>query len=190
MEDEVNRDESSPNRDVRQRAAKRIVLWRKPTGNISGQEENTAMTTFNAIFAQLTGGGTAPPSPGQTERDRGMSSGGGVGGVGGGGDGGSSGRRSSGSGSTGGSTRERGVGSGSASDMFGVPLMGSVVAYDPKNDKRDFGTPQVRMLWLSCKSSYPYSCGGRGGEETEMLCCVTSSNYPTTLHGAHPELSS
>lgn len=109
--------------------------------------ERSSMSAFNAFFAQLTGGGNSNTSPGSERDSRGGGGAGGAGVVGGGaggGDGGSSGRRGSGSGSVGGGNRDRGGGgSSSASDVFGVPLKGTVVTYRPETDRRHFGIPQV-----------------------------------------------
>lgn len=83
------------------------------------------MSAFNAFFAQLTGGGNAAgggaPSntTGSSSQDRRGSStadGGGGGGSGGAGVGG---------------------------EIFGVPLTGAAVTYDPESDRSRFGIPQV-----------------------------------------------
>lgn len=104
------------------------------------------MSAFNAFFAQLTGGG-APGTPsagggGHAERGRGNPAAGGsvignaIGGAGGigGGDGG-------------GSDNSSGAGVG-GSEVFGVPLNEANVTYYPESDRRRFGNPQVRVVFM------------------------------------------
>lgn len=128
--------------------AERIVLWRRPTGDIPKEEEDQTMAALNALFAQFTGAGTAPPSP-LSERERRVN-GGGTSSVPVGSDGGSAARHGNGSGGLGGSSRDRAGGSSSTSDSFGVALTGSVV-FDPKNGEGVFETPQVRVSHLFCR---------------------------------------
>lgn len=96
------------------------------------------MSAFNAFFAQLTGGGNAAgggaPSntAGSSSRDRRGSAtadGGGGGGVSG--------------------------GAGVGGEVFGVPLTGAAVTYDPENDRSRFGTPQVR--WYLSGRAYEHT---------------------------------
>lgn len=145
MEESVHRNQQFQSVDEQLAAeekTERIVLWRRPTGDIP-QEEDQTMAALNALFAQLTGAGTAPPSP-LSERERRVN-GGGTSSVPVGSDGGSAARHGNGSGGLGGSSRDRAGGSSSTSDSLGVALTGSVVVFDPKNSEGDFETPQVSV---------------------------------------------
>ena len=95
------------------------------------------MSAFNAFFAQLTGGGNstggAPSSTtvaAPAPRGTPAADGGSVG-AGGGGRGGT--------------------------EVFGVPLTGAAITYDPDSDRNSFGNPQVATFlcvslvnWESC----------------------------------------
>eukprot|EP00752_Nemacystus_decipiens_P016776 g15013.t1 len=97
------------------------------------------MSAFNAFFAQLTGGGNAAGgapsntagSSSQDRRGSATADGGGGGGGGGGGSG----------------------GAGVVGEVFGVPLTGAAVTYDPENDKSRFGTPQCETVTTLPESS-------------------------------------
>lgn len=85
------------------------------------------MSAFNAFFAQLTGGGnttggdpssiSAAAAAAPDPRGTPAAGGGGCGAGGGGGN----------------------------TEVFGVPLTGAAITYDPESDRSRFGNPQVRF---------------------------------------------
>lgn len=104
------------------------------------------MSAFNAFFAQLTGGGApagdAPPSAAAAASASASAAAGG-----------SADHRGNGTADGGGG------GGGRADGVFGVPLTGAAVTYDPESDRSRFGNPQVRYL-----------CFRRRKRRREMMC--------------------